>query len=111
MPAQHGPFTLSGRVDRIEFLADDAAAIIDYKTGRTPSLKQVETLLSPQLPLEGAMLIRGAFPDIRAKHIAEFVHVQLTGAPTTRPRTGLRQRRKCEIGRSLSSFTTAHLNL
>ena len=82
VPTQGGPFTLSGRVDRIEFLADDAAAIIDYKTGRTPSLKQVETLLSPQLPLEGAMLMHGAFPDIRANHIAEFVHVQLTGAQT-----------------------------
>ena len=80
VPTQGGPFTLSGRVDRIEFFADDAAAIIDYKTGRTPSLKQVETLLSPQLPLEGAMLMHGAFPDIRSNHIAEFVHVQLTGA-------------------------------
>jgi ATP-dependent helicase/nuclease subunit B len=45
-----------------------------------PSQKQIETLLSPQLPLEGAMLMRGAFADAKAKAIAEFVHVQLTGA-------------------------------
>jgi len=80
LPATGGPFTLSGRVDRIEFFPDGAAAIIDYKTGRSPSLKQVETLLSPQLPLEGAMLMHGAFRDIRATQLAEFVHVELTGA-------------------------------
>lgn len=75
-----GPFTLSGRADRIEFYSDDSAAIVDYKTGRAPSLKQIETLLSPQLPLEGAMLMHGAFAGARAKTVAEFVHVQLTGA-------------------------------
>jgi ATP-dependent helicase/nuclease subunit B len=80
IPTPAGPFTLSGRADRIEFFSDGSAAIIDYKTGRVPSQKQIETLLSPQLPLEGAMLMRGAFADAKAKAIAEFVHVQLTGA-------------------------------
>jgi ATP-dependent helicase/nuclease subunit B len=80
LPAQGGTFTLTGRVDRIEFFPDGAAAIIDYKTGRSPSQKQVETLLSPQLPLEGAMLMRGGFPDIRTSQLAEFVHVELSGA-------------------------------
>nr|TFG52088.1 MAG: hypothetical protein E4H34_05545 [Hyphomicrobiales bacterium] len=75
-----GPFVLSGRVDRAELFRDGTAAIIDYKTGRVPSFKQVETLLSPQLPLEGAMLLHRAFAEIHATGLAEFVHVQLTGA-------------------------------
>jgi ATP-dependent helicase/nuclease subunit B len=76
----NGPFTLSGRADRIEFFSDGSAAIVDYKTGRVPSQKQIDTLLSPQLPLEGAMLLHGAFGGAEAKAVAEFVHVQLTGA-------------------------------
>ena len=75
-----GLFTLSGRADRVELFSDGSAAIIDYKTGRVPSQKQIETLLSPQLPLEGAMLMRGAFEDVQSKAVSEFIHVQLTGS-------------------------------
>jgi ATP-dependent helicase/nuclease subunit B len=31
------------------------------------------------LPLEGAMLIMGAFGEARARALREFVHIQLTG--------------------------------
>jgi ATP-dependent helicase/nuclease subunit B len=79
IPTPGGPFTLTGRADRIEFFDDGSVAIIDYKTGRAPTTKQIQILLEPQLPLEGALLIHGAFPDIQAKRINEFVHVQLTG--------------------------------
>src|SRR5262249_2875624 len=64
-----GDFTLSGVADRIDILGDGKAAILDYKTGAVPSAKQVTQLLSPQLPLEGAMLAADGF-DIGA-HIAE----------------------------------------
>ena len=72
-------FTLRGRADRIDFFGGGAASILDYKTGRVPTDKQIELLLSPQLPLEGAMLIAGAFGDARAKSLREFIHIQLTG--------------------------------
>jgi ATP-dependent helicase/nuclease subunit B len=54
-------FTLTGVADRIDVLADGRAAILDYKTGAVPSAKQVQQLLSPQLPLEAAMLAADGF--------------------------------------------------
>ncbi len=54
-------FTLTGIADRIDILADGRAAILDYKTGNVPSPKQVQQLLSPQLPLEAAMLQADGF--------------------------------------------------
>ncbi len=56
-----GDFELTGVADRIDILKNGAAAILDYKTGATPSLKQVQQLLSPQLPLEAAMLAQDGF--------------------------------------------------
>lgn len=72
-------FELRGRADRIDMTRPGQASILDYKTGRVPSGKQLESLLAPQLPLEGAMLLAGAFGDLKASSLAEFVHVQLTG--------------------------------
>jgi ATP-dependent helicase/nuclease subunit B len=73
-------FILRGRADRIDFLADGAASLLDYKTGRVPTDKQIEKPISPQLPLEGAMLLEGALGDHRAASLRKFIHVRLTGA-------------------------------
>jgi ATP-dependent helicase/nuclease subunit B len=73
-------FTLRGRADRIDFFADGAASLLDYKTGRVPTDKQIRQLISPQLPLEGAMLLAGALGDDRAASLREFIHVRLTGS-------------------------------
>jgi ATP-dependent helicase/nuclease subunit B len=64
-----GTFTLTGVADRIDVLKDGSAAILDYKTGAAPSKKQVTQLLSPQLPLEAAMLAQDGFGI--GEHIAE----------------------------------------
>jgi ATP-dependent helicase/nuclease subunit B len=72
-------FTLRGRADRIDFFADGLASVLDYKTGRVPTDKQIKQLLSPQLPLEGAMLMHGAFGEARTRGMREFIHIQLTG--------------------------------
>jgi ATP-dependent helicase/nuclease subunit B len=72
-------FKLTTRADRIEQLADGRYAILDYKTGSTPTERQVRTGLSPQLTLEGAMLREGAFKDVPPGSIAEIAYVSVRG--------------------------------
>lgn len=55
-----GSITLFGRADRIDYLDDGTAHIIDYKTGATPSFVSLDRMESVQLPLEGHMVQSGA---------------------------------------------------
>ncbi|MEX2248151.1 MAG: PD-(D/E)XK nuclease family protein, partial [Parvibaculum sp.] len=79
------PVRLTGKADRIDMMKDGTLGIADYKTGRVPSAKQVETGLAPQLPLEAAMAARGGFraaaglPEARASRL---VYLRLTGGET-----------------------------
>jgi ATP-dependent helicase/nuclease subunit B len=73
-------FALRTRADRIEQRRDGSYAILDYKTGSTPTERQVRTGLSPQLTLEGAILRQGGFKEIDAGgSISEFAYVALRG--------------------------------
>jgi ATP-dependent helicase/nuclease subunit B len=72
-------FTLTGRADRIDIFPDGTAAVLDYKTGRVPTDTQMKEFKSPQLPLEAAMLLAGAFGDLKVSSVRELVHVQLKG--------------------------------
>ncbi|HWA29648.1 MAG TPA: double-strand break repair protein AddB, partial [Rhizomicrobium sp.] len=76
--APQGTFTLRGRADRIDVLRSGGAAIVDYKTGKPPTDKQVKTL-SPQLPLEGLILAAGGFVDIGAKTAEELIYIRYSG--------------------------------
>ncbi|NHN88440.1 double-strand break repair protein AddB [Acetobacter conturbans] len=84
--APGGPFTLTGRADRIDLFEDGAMTLLDYKTGTVPSVKDVIAGWSPQLPLEAAMLALGAFPDA-TPHISadtkpetrDLIYWRLTG--------------------------------
>ena len=70
--------TLTGRADRIDLMEDGSIEILDFKTGTTPSVAQARALLAPQLPLEGAMVKRGAFQEIgRGKAVSDLVYVRL----------------------------------
>src|SRR5690606_32602575 len=53
------------------------ADIIDFKTGSSPSKAQAHTLLSPQLALEGALLMRGALTDAGERLPAEPLYVRM----------------------------------
>jgi len=75
-----GPFTLSGKADRIDRMRDGAYAVIDYKSGATPSKGDVRQGLSPQLPLEALMLAKGAFDGIPAGDTAELMYWKVTGS-------------------------------
>ncbi len=75
-------FKLNTRADRIEELEDGRYAILDYKTGRAPSSKQVKSGLSPQLTLEGAILRKGGFD----RHPGRRIDRQISLCRTARRR-------------------------
>jgi ATP-dependent helicase/nuclease subunit B len=64
LPARGGPFAITAKADRIDRLADGGFLLVDYKTGRVPQAKQVQTGFAPQLPLEGAILRGGGFKGV-----------------------------------------------
>jgi ATP-dependent helicase/nuclease subunit B len=74
-----GGFELRGRADRIEVRADGRLAILDYKTGAVPSQMDVENGLAPQLPLEAAMALGGAFGPALTLPAGELTYWHLTG--------------------------------
>ena len=73
------PVTLRGRADRIDVMEDGTLAIIDYKTGGVPGIKEVQQGLAPQLPLEAAMVLRGAFKGIPQAETSKLLFLRLTG--------------------------------
>lgn len=76
--SRHRPFEVRGRADRIDVMAD-GAIITDYKTGRAPNRKKVRQGLAPQLPLEAALLIAGAFTGIGATDVAVLRYIRASG--------------------------------
>jgi ATP-dependent helicase/nuclease subunit B len=62
--------TLTGKVDRIDRLADGTLAIVDYKTGKPPSAAQVEAGYAMQLGLLGLIADRGGFDRIEGTPLA-----------------------------------------
>jgi ATP-dependent helicase/nuclease subunit B len=78
-PGPAGPFQLRCRADRIDELKSGGGAVLDYKTGLLPSVKQVRELLAPQLPLEGAILSTGGFEGVAALVPEELTYLRLTG--------------------------------
>ncbi len=74
-----GDFTLYGVADRIDELKDGSAALVDYKTGAMPSRPQVTELLSPQLPLEGAILTEGGFKNVPPLSPSELLYIRFSG--------------------------------
>ena len=80
LPLPGFDFRLRGRADRIDQLQDGTLSVIDYKTGQVPSQKQVDALLSPQLPLEAAMIRRFGFKDVPADAtVSDLIYLQLKG--------------------------------
>ena len=65
--------TIEARADRIDEIEPGGWEIIDYKTGRVPSPKELEGLFAPQLLLEAAMAEHSGFEKIKGK--ARTVHL------------------------------------
>ena len=64
IPAGDGVFTLRGRADRVDVMADGSVAIYDYKTGTPQTDRSVFAGLTPQMTLEAAMVRHGGFEKI-----------------------------------------------
>lgn len=80
LDAPHGLFRLVGRADRIDYDTEGRVIVRDYKTGTLPSVRDVRSGWSPQLPLEAAMILRGGFSGLPATtDIAGLVYWRLTG--------------------------------
>lgn len=75
--AAAGDFTLTARADRIDCLPDGTLAIFDYKTGQAPSEPQVRSGISPQLPLEAAIAMRGGFENVDAALVSALAVIRL----------------------------------
>lgn len=72
--------TLSGRADRIDLVrhADGTSVeILDFKTGTGPSKAEAHILLAPQLALEGALAMHGAFADLGTVTPSDLLYVRL----------------------------------
>ncbi len=74
-----GPFEITGRADRVERRRDGMIALIDYKTGATPSGTEVAQGYAPQLPLEAMMIEQGGFTAVAAGLVGELAYWRLTG--------------------------------
>jgi ATP-dependent helicase/nuclease subunit B len=61
-------------------MQDGTLSIVDYKTGRMPSIGQVAALLAPQLPLEAAMAKEGGFAEVGSGlPVSELLYLRLSG--------------------------------
>ena len=75
-----GDFTLTAKADRIDRLGDGTYSIIDYKTGASPTVRQIYAGYAPQLPLEGLMVEGGNFSGIAAGGVvSDLSYWQLKG--------------------------------
>ena len=73
-------FLLTARADRIELLKDGRFAVLDYKTGRPPSKKEVQVGFAPQLTLQATILRHGSFSGIAlGGSVAELLYLRLSG--------------------------------
>ena len=75
-----GPFTLTARADRIDENQAGHYHIYDYKTGNAPPLRQVKSLLKPQLPLEAAILEHGGFANLPQGEVTALSYIEAKGA-------------------------------
>ncbi len=76
--APGGPFILTARADRID-ATRDGLIVTDYKTGSTPSDKNVLAGLRPQLPLEAAIAVAGGFPGVDDKNVRALRYISAPG--------------------------------
>jgi ATP-dependent helicase/nuclease subunit B len=68
---------ITAKADRIEVGYDGSVNIIDFKTGGVPTLKDIETGLSPQLIIEQFILANGGFENIKRFKEIKLTYIKL----------------------------------
>jgi ATP-dependent helicase/nuclease subunit B len=71
-------FTLSAKADRLEVDRGEVH-VLDFKTGRAPTDKEIRTGFSPQLTLTAAIVAGGGFEALPSRVPGELVYVRVTG--------------------------------
>jgi ATP-dependent helicase/nuclease subunit B len=74
-------FALKGRADRVDYLRDGTAEIIDFKTGGIPTPTEMTDFLAPQLPLEAAMLTAGAIEGLPPARVTALNYIKVGLGP------------------------------
>ena len=75
-------FSLRGRADRIDRLADGNLSITDYKTGGAAKQDDVAQGYEPQLPLLALIAQHGGFENIKPTTVEEISYWKLSGGRT-----------------------------
>jgi ATP-dependent helicase/nuclease subunit B len=76
-----GPFTLTGRADRIDLMTDGTVEIIDFKTGSVPAPKDMTAFDAPQLLLEAAMTAAGKMEGVAAAEASALTYIKVSFGP------------------------------
>ena len=74
-----GSFTVTAKADRIEIDPQGFGHILDYKTGKAPSARMVQTGFSPQLTLTMAILAAGGFKGLGRPRPGDLTYLEVTG--------------------------------
>ena len=79
LASKGGPFYLTAKADRLDLLKNDTLVVLDYKSGNTPTKKDVREGLSPQLTLTALIALGAGFKGLNPKAIAELSYWKLSG--------------------------------
>lgn len=84
-PLPQSGVRLTARPDRLDRTGDGAIWVYDYKSGRLPTDRQIAQF-DKQLPLTGALVLRGAFAGLAPSPLAGAAYIQLGSEGRTEPR-------------------------
>ncbi len=69
-------FKLYGTADRLETRVSGEAAILDFKSGKPPTERQVRSGLSPQMPLQGLIAREGGYEKLGARPVEALTYIR-----------------------------------
>ncbi len=77
LSAPTGIFKITAKADRVDETLDGKVNIIDYKTGKARTSREMEKGFAPQLPIEGLIAQKGGFKGMKAAEPNSLIYWQL----------------------------------